>query len=609
MTEKDTKEDPKEVENEDDYYNENDNYYIDKALGNIKDDPGTHRSRPRRIPVYKIQLTDEEKIPPMPDKILKEPKDEEFQKKIDELREQNRKKQNSIKEYLEKIKQERMGVKSDDKGNLFQRKKDINIEIKKLTEEINIIEQEIIPIRNKFNLLSDKVKTYEKYHLPNHINKLNQEIKKIKEKISFAPVSVNEENELINRKNLLEEYQKALKAFIDFKKENNEALNKAREPKQKRKELYTERDKISKEIGELKAQKDVVIPEIENMKKIVDSLKEDKRKISEQIRELNNEWNNQWNEYTEQQNLIKYIKDAHARIKGLKKKVKKKQKEGEEKKEEKNKQNLEITSVKKTDRELKLQELQDLKNYFQNLMPKEVKVSEQEIKQIVNNDISKDIQSGKLKILKKNEEVVGVENAGKQKKKGKKPKEPKDSRKAAKKTGLILDFEMIQKITDAGLNPPTKLEDIPLFLKNLEKRQEGIKSGEINIEEKKEEPKKVEEKKEVKEIIEVKEEKVVKEEPKKEEKTEPVVEIKKVEEKKEIKKEEKKEEKKIKVVEAQKVKSIEVKKEDEEEEDEEEEEEEDDEEEVKKSNNAKQPTKAIETKTPNQKEAIKTKKK
>ena len=96
MTEKDTKEDPKEVENEDDYYNEDDNYYIDKALGNIKDDPGTHRSRPRRIPVYKIQLTDEEKIPPMPDKILKEPKDEEFQKKIDELREQNRTEKNKI---------------------------------------------------------------------------------------------------------------------------------------------------------------------------------------------------------------------------------------------------------------------------------------------------------------------------------------------------------------------------------------------------------------------------------------------------------------------------------------------------------------------------------
>ena len=59
----------------------------------------------------------------MPEKILKEPKDEEFQKKIDELREQNQKKKNSIKEYLEKIKQERMGVNSDDKENLFEKKK------------------------------------------------------------------------------------------------------------------------------------------------------------------------------------------------------------------------------------------------------------------------------------------------------------------------------------------------------------------------------------------------------------------------------------------------------------------------------------------------------
>ena len=267
--------------------------------------------------------------------------------------------------------------------------------------------------------------------------------------------------------------------------------------------------------------------------------------------------------------------------------------------------------MKKTDKELKIQELQDLKNYFQNLMPKEVKEAEQEIKLNVNNELNKDIQSGKLKILKKNDDIIGVENWGKQKKKGKKPKEPKDSRKAAKKTGLILDFEMIQKITDAGLNPPTKIEDIPLFLKNLEKRQEGIKTGEISIEEKKEEPKKVEEKKEVKEIKQVievvKEEKVVKEEPKKEQKVQPDVE-KKEEIKKEIKVEEKKEEKIVKKVEPQKVKQVEVKKaEEEEEEDEEEEEEEDDEDEAKKGN-ANQTAKA-ETKPPIKKEAIKAEKK
>lgn len=66
------------------------------------------------------------------------------------------------------------------------------------------------------------------------------------------------------------------------------------------------------------------------MKKIIDSLKDDKRKINQQIREIYEEWNNQWYEYNQQQSLIKYIKDAHARIKGLKKR-KKKAKEGEEK--------------------------------------------------------------------------------------------------------------------------------------------------------------------------------------------------------------------------------------------------------------------------------------
>ena len=55
-------------------------------------------------------------------------------------------------------------------------------------------------------------------------------------------------------------------------------MNKAKEPKQKRKELFAERDQINKEIGQLKEQKKVVIPEIENMKKIIDSLKTYKKK-------------------------------------------------------------------------------------------------------------------------------------------------------------------------------------------------------------------------------------------------------------------------------------------------------------------------------------------
>ena len=59
MTEKDTTvatgEEAKDEEFYDDY-NENDDYLISKALGNIKLDEGTARSRPRRIPLYNLKM-------------------------------------------------------------------------------------------------------------------------------------------------------------------------------------------------------------------------------------------------------------------------------------------------------------------------------------------------------------------------------------------------------------------------------------------------------------------------------------------------------------------------------------------------------------------------
>ena len=290
MTEKDTTEEQVADEEFYDDYNDNDNYYIDKALGNIKDDPGSVRSRPRRIPVSKIQLSDEDKIPKMPDRILPEPKDEDFQKRIDELKQKSDDKKKSIEEYIEKRRQERMGVKSDDKSNVFQQKKDVNAKIKELTEEINKHEQSIAPIRNKFSMLSDKVKSYGKYGLPQNLKKIASEIKKIKEKISFSAININEEQELINRKSLLEEYQKDLKAFLDFKKENNETLNKTKEPKKQRKELFEQRDKLDEKINALISKKETKQPEIDRINKIIESLKEDKKKINEEIRAIYAEW-------------------------------------------------------------------------------------------------------------------------------------------------------------------------------------------------------------------------------------------------------------------------------------------------------------------------------
>ena len=82
MTEKDTKEE--EVHDEDffDDYNENDNYLIDKALWNIKDNPCGVHNRPWRIPLYIIQFLDEDKTVKMPDHILPEQKYKSTKKKL-----------------------------------------------------------------------------------------------------------------------------------------------------------------------------------------------------------------------------------------------------------------------------------------------------------------------------------------------------------------------------------------------------------------------------------------------------------------------------------------------------------------------------------------------
>ena len=134
MTEKDTK--AEEAYDEDFYddYNESDNYLIDKALGNIKDDPGTARNRPRRLPIFKITLDDEDKIPKMPERILPKPNEEEYNKKYDELIKKSNDKKKSIEEQIAKKKQEIAGVRSDDTNNPYDKRKKLTEDIKALSE-------------------------------------------------------------------------------------------------------------------------------------------------------------------------------------------------------------------------------------------------------------------------------------------------------------------------------------------------------------------------------------------------------------------------------------------------------------------------------------------
>ena len=322
MTEKDTNYEETQDEEFYDNYNETDDYYINKALGNIKNDEGTARSRPARKPLYQIRIEDEEQIPKMPDKIIRDPKDEDFKKRINDLKAKNKQKSDNIKENIEKIKQEKLGIRSDDKMKIIKELKEVKTKIKDLNKEINDHEQSIAPIKNKFNLLNNKVKSYERYRFPHNPKRVAQELKKLREKISFAAINVTEETELIKRKDVLEEYEKALNEFLKFKEQNNEALNKTKKPREEKAELKKKLEEIQKQLDQLEAKKEVKNPEIERLNILINSLKQDKQEISKQIKEIYKEWDNQWYEYNEQQKLIKYIKDAKAKIKNLKKRKK-----------------------------------------------------------------------------------------------------------------------------------------------------------------------------------------------------------------------------------------------------------------------------------------------
>ena len=158
------------------------------------------------------------------------------------------------------------------------------------------------------------------------------------------------------------------------------------------------------EIGEHKIQKQWLN---ENMKEIY-KIKKGKQKKKFDIDDKQiEEWNDKWYEYNDQQKLIQYIKDAQAKIKGLKKREKK-EKEGDEKGEKgekgekKEEDNLKIIQYTPNENEIKLKQYNDLKDYFISLLPKEQK--EQitiDVTGKSNYDVSKDIKAGKLKKIEK----------------------------------------------------------------------------------------------------------------------------------------------------------------------------------------------------------------
>ena len=322
---------PYEEENDDDFYdnNNNDNNIMDKALGNIKNDPASARSRPRRKPINQLTIEDEKTIPKMPDKIIKKPNLDEFNKKIKDLKEQKKKKGANIKEYYDKINEEKTGVKNDEKETLFLEKNEL---YKKKNELRNYIQNEdkfSEPLRSTLRELTDEVRKYERYHFSNKPEFILAQIRDIKEKLSFSELTSTEEKQLIDKKSILEEYYKHLKKLHDFKDKNKDILNNTLKERKELKEINEKLAKINEKIKKMtptEKKKEEQNPVINQYLKTIESLKEDKQKIQEEINKAYEDYDNQYYEYQKQSKLINYIKKCQEKIYFLKKKKRMKEK-------------------------------------------------------------------------------------------------------------------------------------------------------------------------------------------------------------------------------------------------------------------------------------------
>jgi len=235
--EKDTKTESKnEPETKEFYDDEYENEVLmDEAIhGNMKNDPASKRSRPKdknynreknQKPYFKsiweLTLDDEEKIPKMPEKILKEPESEKnLNTKIEAIQSEIDKKKQTLNELYNKIDAERTGIKKEDKNNIFEMKKNLQQEKKNLLNEINKDEESIKNLVEERTKLKDEMKKYEKFHYPNKIYQVQNLIKNIQEELSFGSLTPNEEKKKNLEKDNLNEYLKFLTKFHKFFAEN-----------------------------------------------------------------------------------------------------------------------------------------------------------------------------------------------------------------------------------------------------------------------------------------------------------------------------------------------------------------------------------------------------
>ena len=460
----------------DDYGYEETDYYYRK---HTKHDAGaTKVNKYIRI----SEVTGETEAPTEPEKV-ECPNYKKYDKDLADIQVQIDKQEKNIEEIREKIHKERTGT-DPETNQLHEDLKKINEQLSTMKIEIDKKEKSSKQLLDELKRLREEREKLNKDVDGTNFKRSENRILEIINLLGFGTLSANEEKKLMEEKSKLEinipkcKRIEVLKAKIKDLNEKNEApLSELKELRQKRKELFDQKDKIKQTIDSKKEKFKENKQAIEELKLTKTRAVEIKKELEDKYFQLEGEYNDKIRKHEKYLKEIEYINKIKKKIADIKKRDEKAKKKADKEAKE-NTATVEINVVQANE---SVEEVvcKGLITYFKSLLPKEESSKKEEVSaNLASKLINDQLKSGKLQLVSRDDEsqVIGIDG-GKEKKKNKGPKISKRERQMLESDVLILDINTLNDISRVGLNAPSKKNDVENFLKTLNERYEVLKKN------------------------------------------------------------------------------------------------------------------------------------
>jgi chromosome segregation ATPase len=422
-----------------------------------------------------MQIEDEDAIPKKPEHILEKPNDHKYEKQIKELKDKITHHKESIVEYKEKIKMEKVGNNPEIK--VLRGEKDV------LNEKFDTHKKELDELKKTCDGVSSQVKALREIRASleteldcKNMDQFTDELRNIQKKLGYGTMNAVEETKLIAKRGKLElqkpkiiKLNEASKKIKELNTKFGPQLKQIGEMVKKNKGLYEQKKEISTKLKALYDARQSNDPAIKVLQDMVESVKTNIGELKEEITKINAEWDDKWYKYEDQAALLDYIKRATDHVNDLKKRKAKAAKnlarmEKKAKEEGQTGDDEDYTPKKKEYFSYELGQCEWLLKYFRSLNGEQPKAETASITLVCGNSkLDEDLKKGGLTLMAKNTDGVDM-SKGFNKKKGK--KEKKENKKAA---GILqLDIALITKVKDLGLTPPMNSDDVNAFIGELE---------------------------------------------------------------------------------------------------------------------------------------------